>query len=128
MKQATKEKIDLSCVLGKKSVGYYYEIIKALEEDKESPRNEQFFRSVINSKINIAKATSRLMSSERSERVLYLKQSWELYKSIIGYVEKDVAQEFRQCFVKEMELTREMIAMMPTKIDRVNAGQLTFID
>ena len=116
------------CELGKKSMGYYKEIVTTLVEDKDTPRNEQYFRSIINSKINIAKASSKLMSSDRKMRVEYLKESWELYKSIITYIDTEVSKEFRRSFEKEVELTKDMIAMMPSKIDKVNYGQLSFLD
>lgn len=123
----SEEKIGQSYALGKKTIGYYQDIIQTLIDDKDTPRNEQFFRSIINSKINIAKASSKLMSSDRKKRVEFLKQSWQLYKGIISYIQ-DIPEEFRGCFGKEVELTKDMIAMMPAKIDRVNYGQLTFVD
>lgn len=86
----SEEKVNASCELGKKSMKYYKEIITTLVEDKETPRNEQYFRSIINSKINIAKASSKLMSSDRKKRVEYLKESWELYKGIITYIDTEV--------------------------------------
>lgn len=52
---------------------YYKEIVATLIEDKDTPRNQQFFQSIVNSKINIAKAASKLMSSDRKQRVEYLK-------------------------------------------------------
>lgn len=36
--------------------------------------------------INIAKNTSKLVSSDRKVRVQYLKESFELYKGIIEYI------------------------------------------
>jgi hypothetical protein len=64
--------------------------VRTLEEDKDTPKNEQYFRSVINSKINIAKATSKLMSSDRKKRVEFLKESLGLYQDIITYIDKTV--------------------------------------
>lgn len=99
-----------------------------MEEDKEVPRNEQYFRSIINSKINIAKATSKLMSSDRKARVEFLKQSWQLYQGIMEFIKNDIPEECRGGFDKEAELTKDMIAMMPAKIDRINYGQLSFVE
>lgn len=124
----SEEKLAQSAALGRRSVGYYHDIVKTLEEDNDTPRNEQYYRSIINSKINIAKATSKLMSSDRKQRVEYLKESWQCYQDIITYIEKGVPAEIRSAFEKEVELTREMIAMMPAKIDRINFGPLTLLE
>lgn len=124
----SQEKINQSCELGRKSIGYYKQIIATLIEDKDTPRNEQYYRSIINSKINIAKATSKLMSSDRKTRVGYLKTSWELYQDIIRYIQSELPSQIRGAFEKEVELTRQMIAMMPNKIDRINYGQVSYIE
>ena len=60
------------------------------------------------------------MSSDRKVRVDYLKKSLDLYRGIIDYVYTEVPVDLRPCFEKELELTREMIVMMPTKIDKIN--------
>lgn len=88
----SEEKIAASRSLGLKSAQYYREIIRTLEEDKEVPRNEQYFRSIVNSKINIAKATSKLMSSDRKARVEFLKQSWLLYQGVMDFIRKDIPE------------------------------------
>ena len=77
-------------MLGQKSIGYYEEIIKTLQEDKDTPKDEQYYRSIINSKINIAKGTAKLMSSDRDKRVVHLKHALALYHGIIDYITKDV--------------------------------------
>lgn len=123
-----EERLAQSVALGRRSEGYYRDIIRTLEEDSDTPRNEQYFRSIINSKINIAKAASKLMSSDRKQRVEFLKESWRGYQDIIAYIEKAVPADIRAAFEKEVELTREMIAMMPAKIDRVNFGPLTLLE
>jgi KIF-binding protein len=124
----SEEKLGQTYELGRKSIGYFKEIIQTLIDDKDTPRNEQYFRSIINSKINIAKAASKLMSSDRKKRVEYLKESFELYKAVLDYIKKDIPAEFRDSFNQELALTNDMVAMMPAKIDRVNYGPLTFID
>lgn len=67
-------------------MGYYQQILQTLDEDKDTPRNEQFYRSLINSRINIAKATSKFMSSDRKQRVEFLKESWRHYQDIITFI------------------------------------------
>jgi hypothetical protein len=57
---------------------------------------------VINSKINIAKASSKLMSSDRKQRVLFLKESWQQYQEIIIYIDKTVPADLRAAFEKEV--------------------------
>lgn len=68
------------------------------------------------------------MSFDRKKRVENLKESWELYKAINTYIDTEVDKQFKNCFEKEVELTKEMIAMMPQKIDKVNYGQMNFFD
>lgn len=68
------------------------------------------------------------MSSDRKKRVEYLKDSLRLYQDILTYIEKGVPADVRAAFEKEVELTREMIAMMPAKIDRVNFGPMNILD
>jgi hypothetical protein len=64
-----EEKIKQSAEYGKKSIFYYREILTQLLEDKECDKNEQYFRSILNSKINIAKNMSKLLSPDRKQRV-----------------------------------------------------------
>lgn len=68
------------------------------------------------------------MSSDRKRRVEYLKEALHLYQDILNYVEKALPAAVRSAFEKEVELTREMIGMMPAKIDRVNYGPVTPLD
>ena len=51
-----------------------------------------------------------------------------MYNGIIDYIKKDIPEDLRHCFDKELDLTKEMIAMMPTKIDKINYGQLSYLD
>ena len=58
----------------------------------------------------------------------YLKEALQLYEGILVYIGKAVPGNLQGEFVQEVQLTREMIAMMPSKIDRINYGQLHYID
>jgi len=50
------------------------------------------------------------------------------YQAIIEYVKNEVPGDVRSAFDKEVELTREMIAMIPNKIDKVNYGQMNYLE
>jgi hypothetical protein len=51
-------------------------IIAELENDKDAEKNAQYYRSIINSKFNIAKTLSKMMSNDVKVRVEFLKKSW----------------------------------------------------
>ena len=71
-----------------------------LEDDKEATRDKQYYSSIINSKINIAKTTSKLLSVDRTQRVGYLKESLKLYEGILDYIGKTVPGLLRGEFVQ----------------------------
>lgn len=108
--------------LGLQLVKYYEQIIKVLEADNDTEKNEQYFRSIINAKFNIAKTLSKMYSIDKKVRVQCLKESWNRYKNVAEFINKNPLKEH---FEKELEMTQEMIVMLPSKIDRVNYGQIS---
>jgi hypothetical protein len=113
--------------IGFQSIFYYKEIIKALEEDKDTEKHEQYYRSLINAKFNIAKTLSKMISLDKSQRVQFLKQSYENYSALAKFIQSvsNLDIKLKNAYVKELELTNDMIAMMPNKIDRINYGMVS---
>lgn len=64
-----------------------------------------------------------MYSNNIKERVEYLRQSWYKYKEVAEYIKKEAQPEGE--FEQELTLTNEMIAMLPTKIDRINFQQVS---
>jgi hypothetical protein len=117
------EKLRKCTEVGKKLIEFYGSIISELENDSSAERNAQYFRSIINSQFNIAKTLSRMMSNDVKVRVEYLRQSWSKYKELADYIREKA--EPKGQFEKELQLTVEMIAMLPNKIDRINYQQVS---
>lgn len=65
----SEDKLVACAKLGEQLNEYYRQILVVLETDNESEKNAQFYRSIINSKFNIAKITSKLVSREPKVRV-----------------------------------------------------------
>ena len=57
-----------------------------MEEDKDGEKNEQYHRSMINAKFNIAKSVSKMYSVDKNIRVEALKKSWNKYKEVSEYI------------------------------------------
>ena len=69
IKLINESKLTVARDAGEKLIGYYEEIVKVLEEDKESEKNKSYYRSIINSKFNIAKSLSKMYSVDKNLRV-----------------------------------------------------------
>ncbi len=90
--------------IGFQSIFYYKEIIKALEEDKDTEKHEQYYRSLINAKFNIAKTLSKMISLDKAQRVQFLKQSYENYSALAKFIQSvsNLDIKLRNAYVKEL--------------------------
>ena len=77
-----EEKLKACAQIGRKLISYYDQIVVVLLEDNDAEKNAQYYRSIINSKFNVAKTLSKMYSTDRKQRVEYLKESWNRYKSV----------------------------------------------
>ncbi len=68
-----------------------------------------------------------MMSTEKTQRVKFLKDSYEQYSDLAKFIQKVSSSDpqFKGVYAKELELTNDMIAMMPNKIDRINYGMVS---
>lgn len=66
-------------------------------------KNEQYYRSIINSKFNVAKTYSKMYSLDRKIRVEYLKNSWSKYQEVAAYIKTTPDPEE---FEEEAKLTK----------------------
>ncbi len=68
-----------------------------------------------------------MMSTEKTQRVKFLKDSYEQYSDLAKYIQKVSSSDpqFKGVYAKELELTNDMITMMPNKIDRINYGMVS---
>ena len=68
-----------------------------------------------------------MFSLDKSQRVKFLKESYEQYSDLSKYIQKISTSDtkFKTVYSKELELTNEMILMLPNKIDRINYGMVS---
>jgi len=81
---------------------------------------------MISAKFNIAKTSSKLYKETRDERIEQLKFSHDGYVWIKNYILGEVKANgvMEESFIKELQMSEEMIAMLPSKIDKVNQQAL----
>jgi rRNA maturation protein Rpf1 len=97
------EKLKVARNLGLQLIEYYNQIIHELESDNDAEKNAQYYRSLINSKFNIAKTLSKLYTFDTKERVEFLKRSLYKYKEVAEFINKHAQP--KEEFAKELELT-----------------------
>lgn len=127
-KVPSQNKIKAMNECGYQAIGFYKDIERTLTESTDVEKNVEYYQSLINSKFNQAKAFSRLYSNDNKERVDFLVKALHSYTELRDFITNLKKQErFANEFKKEEEMSIEMVAMLPSKIDRVNYGLMNGI-
>ena len=54
-----------------------------------------------------------------------MKESYENYKGLYKFIEESIDKNMQHLYGQELELTNDMIMMMPNKIDKINYGMMS---
>ena len=126
-KKMSSKEIDEINEFGKKSIFYYEDIIGYIvnEYGKETEKKFEDFITIITIKSNIARLYSKIIyMDDVKKRVESLKKSFDLYNEVYNLLKgaKDIFGE-KEELKENLTMCREMIGMLPIKIDKVNRGE-----
>ena len=126
-KKINQSEIEEINEFGKKSIFYYNDIIEYIvtEYGKEKEKRYDDFITIITIKSNIARLYSKLIFlDDVKKRVEALKTSLNIYTEVNKFLKesKKIFGDKKELQVN-LEMSEEMIGMLPIKIDKVNRGE-----
>ncbi|XP_062989097.1 KIF-binding protein [Elgaria multicarinata webbii] len=94
--------------------------------DKVFPEilEEDVLRPAMVAKFHIARLYGKLITSEGSKQLENMQTSLEYYSFLVDYCEKHT--EAVQAIETELELSKEMVGLLPTRMERLRAKLSTF--
>ncbi|CAD8056516.1 unnamed protein product [Paramecium sonneborni] len=108
------DKMNKACL---NTIQYYEKIVEQLKLLEEKQRDSAYYSSITTAYFNIAKAQSKYYSKDNKIKVSYLVNSLNQYKQLVQFINQ---QNQQNEFQAVLQICKEMISILPSKIDRIN--------
>ena len=102
------------------AIKHYGEFFSSFEAQPET----EYLHSYLTSKLNIARLHSKLLAGNPGEQIKNLETSIKSYKWLIEYCESHT-EGIQGIFTEELGLCREMVALLPQKIELIRSQNIT---
>ena len=102
------------------AIKHYGEFFSSFETQPEA----EYLHSYLTSKLNEARLHSKLLAGNPGEQIKNLETSIQLYKWLIEYCESH-SQDIKEIFIEELGLCKEMVALLPQKIELIRSQNIT---
>ncbi|KAM8924857.1 KIF-binding protein [Pelodytes ibericus] len=114
-------------ILAQSAITYYEMFLDSLRNpDKKFPEklDEDVVRPAMVAKFHIARLYGKLITSDGKKQLENMQISWNYYFFLVDYCEK--YEEAIKCVETELELSKEMVALLPTRMERLRLRLSSF--
>lgn len=118
----TRKNIDEVNNLGEKSLNYYLQLLKFLDEElkKSTEKTIEDYSTIITLKLNTARISSKLSYQDKQRNVYCLTQALRLYEEVDRIFKTTDILKQNPFLEEQNKLCQEMIQLLPVKIAKIN--------
>ena len=107
----------------KNSAKYFTHFIDSLKQDGKMPEkfDDSVLRVALLAHVYLARAYAKQICATREERLANQEKALGLYKFVVNYCDND--DDGAKAFADELSACREMVALLPFRINQIGLGQ-----